>query len=223
MVSVAAVREHARPIVRAARARVGADECVLVVIPLRVDPRVDRLTAAEREVLRVLITGVPNARIAAARGTSIRTVANQVRRVFAKLGVSSRGELAIELGDVAIGVEREIEGAPPDELGSIEASAVLGALIEGRLRCVEVLRRDAEHRVLLAAPPDPPMPLSKRRVHVLQALVRKTPVKAIARDLDVSEATVWSEIAALTDRLGFCDRTEMLRVIAPLAPSSWRA
>lgn len=51
------------------------------------------LTAAERAVARAVLRGVTNADIASSRGTSTRTVANQLRNVFAKLGVRSRGEL----------------------------------------------------------------------------------------------------------------------------------
>lgn len=48
------------------------------------------LTAAESEVAALVLAGRRNAEIAAARGTSLRTVANQVASVFRKLGVGSR-------------------------------------------------------------------------------------------------------------------------------------
>ena len=51
------------------------------------------LSAAERNVLLALVRGSTNAEIAASRGTSPRTVANQVQRIFAKLGVGSRNQL----------------------------------------------------------------------------------------------------------------------------------
>ncbi|RYZ65594.1 MAG: LuxR family transcriptional regulator [Proteobacteria bacterium] len=54
------------------------------------------LTAAEREVVSEVVAGASNAQIATARGTSSRTVANQLQRIFAKLGVHSRAELARE-------------------------------------------------------------------------------------------------------------------------------
>jgi DNA-binding CsgD family transcriptional regulator len=53
-----------------------------------------KLSAAEREVLLMMLAGRSNAEIAAARGTSDRTVANQVQSVFKKLGVRSRAQLA---------------------------------------------------------------------------------------------------------------------------------
>lgn len=52
------------------------------------------LTAAEREVRDALVRGETNNQIAAARGTSVRTVANQVASLMRKLGVGSRAELA---------------------------------------------------------------------------------------------------------------------------------
>ena len=51
------------------------------------------LTAAEREVVGHILEGRSNAEIARLRGTSVRTVANQVASLFRKLGVSSRAEL----------------------------------------------------------------------------------------------------------------------------------
>jgi DNA-binding CsgD family transcriptional regulator len=52
-----------------------------------------RLTRAEREVTALLVAGLSNAEIARRRGSSPRTVANQVASIFQKLGVSSRLEL----------------------------------------------------------------------------------------------------------------------------------
>lgn len=53
----------------------------------------DALTRAEREVARAILRGHSNAKIAADRQRSLRTVANQVAVIFRKLGVSSRAEL----------------------------------------------------------------------------------------------------------------------------------
>jgi DNA-binding CsgD family transcriptional regulator len=53
----------------------------------------DRLTACEWQVARLSIEGEAHAGIAQQRGTSERTVANQLASVFAKLKVSGRSEL----------------------------------------------------------------------------------------------------------------------------------
>jgi DNA-binding CsgD family transcriptional regulator len=62
------------------------------------DPRAEsskaELTQAEAEILEMLAAGLSNGAIAAARSTSIRTVANQVAAVLRKTGASGRRALA---------------------------------------------------------------------------------------------------------------------------------
>lgn len=73
-----------------------ADEAgpVVLAVPLPEWELPAALTRAEREVARALLSGRCLAAIAEQRGTSMRTVANQVRAVYQKVGVSSLGELA---------------------------------------------------------------------------------------------------------------------------------
>jgi DNA-binding CsgD family transcriptional regulator len=52
-----------------------------------------RLTRAEYRVARLIVEGKSHRELAAARGTSVRTIANQIGAVFRKLGVSGRFEL----------------------------------------------------------------------------------------------------------------------------------
>jgi|KBSSwiStaDraftv2_1062776.scaffolds.fasta_scaffold947626_2 DNA-binding CsgD family transcriptional regulator len=52
------------------------------------------LTPSEEEVALAMLAGRSNAEIAGIRGTSPRTVANQIAGIFQKLGVRSRTELA---------------------------------------------------------------------------------------------------------------------------------
>jgi DNA-binding CsgD family transcriptional regulator len=54
----------------------------------------DQLTGAELQVAAALVEGASNQQIAIARGSSVRTVANQVASIFRKLGVRSRADLA---------------------------------------------------------------------------------------------------------------------------------
>jgi DNA-binding NarL/FixJ family response regulator len=51
------------------------------------------LSEAERDVFARMTSGHPNERIARDRGTSKRTVANQVASILRKLGAASRFEL----------------------------------------------------------------------------------------------------------------------------------
>jgi DNA-binding CsgD family transcriptional regulator len=69
------------------------DDYVLFSFPLPELEPPACLSAAEREVVRGLLGGQSNAEIAKARSCSVRTVANQVRSIFRKLGVSSRAEV----------------------------------------------------------------------------------------------------------------------------------
>jgi DNA-binding NarL/FixJ family response regulator len=79
--------------VRVAAFRVGTEE--LVVLSCSRDHALpdQRLTRSESEVVEAIRQGSSNADIARRRGTSTRTVANQVAGVFRKLGVHSRTEL----------------------------------------------------------------------------------------------------------------------------------
>lgn len=63
-------------------------------------PRATGVTAAERVVLGLAAAGLSNAEIAARRGVSPRTVANQIASLFRKLGVHSRLELQAWLAGV---------------------------------------------------------------------------------------------------------------------------
>jgi DNA-binding NarL/FixJ family response regulator len=61
----------------------------------------DALTKAERVVARLALQGLSNREIAEVRGTSIRTVANQVASLLARLEVTSRRELAARYAHVS--------------------------------------------------------------------------------------------------------------------------
>lgn len=54
-----------------------------------------RLSPAETEVALLALSGHTNSQIAEKRGTSSRTVANQMASLLRKLGLSSRRELAV--------------------------------------------------------------------------------------------------------------------------------
>lgn len=79
---------------RASRFAHGEDEFLVLSYGLD-DPELPpSLTCAERDVAAALLRGCSMAAIAAARCTSLRTVANQIRSVYRKLGVRCRLELA---------------------------------------------------------------------------------------------------------------------------------
>lgn len=82
---------------RVTRFDLAGEELVVVSVPLERDAEVDRLGPAERAVAALVLRGLANEEIARARGTSVRTVANQLASLFRKLGVSSRVQLAARL------------------------------------------------------------------------------------------------------------------------------
>jgi DNA-binding NarL/FixJ family response regulator len=75
----------------------GPDTFAIVSFPLDQMPLPDVLSAAEKAVCGLLLTGASNAEIARQRRTSVRTVANQVAAILKKLGAGSRSELPIVL------------------------------------------------------------------------------------------------------------------------------
>ena len=77
---------------RVTRFQRGGEEFAVISIPMA--PALPAsLTPAERDVVLLVLQNLSNAAIAARRSTSARTVANQLRGIYAKLGVRSRREL----------------------------------------------------------------------------------------------------------------------------------
>lgn len=66
---------------------------MLFVYPLDAPAMPAGLTSAEQAVAEQIADGASNHQIAEQRGTSVRTVANQVAKIFRKLDVQSRAEL----------------------------------------------------------------------------------------------------------------------------------
>jgi DNA-binding CsgD family transcriptional regulator len=87
---------HAEP-QEAARTLAPSSNAVTLRMPDWSERMPMRLTRAERDVARLLLEGLSNAEISARRGTSERTVANQVAYIGRKTGVSGRRALAAAL------------------------------------------------------------------------------------------------------------------------------
>jgi DNA-binding NarL/FixJ family response regulator len=86
--------------------------------PLR-PPPVGLLTPAELAVARAISQGDSNAEIARARGTSIRTVANQVASILVRLGAGSRAQVAARLTRVSFElVDTPLSSSRPGVEGS---------------------------------------------------------------------------------------------------------
>ncbi|RLB53368.1 MAG: hypothetical protein DRJ42_12160 [Deltaproteobacteria bacterium] len=79
-------------------ARFELDELELMVIDVPGSaPALDGLTTAERAVVMLALDGRSNKEIARDRDCSVKTVANQLRSSYQKLGVNSRFELAAKV------------------------------------------------------------------------------------------------------------------------------
>jgi DNA-binding CsgD family transcriptional regulator len=78
---------------RATRFRFAGRDFLVVSLPGGEPDLLATLAPAERDIVRGVLAGRSNAEIARGRGTSPRTVANQLAALFRKLGVGSRAEL----------------------------------------------------------------------------------------------------------------------------------
>jgi DNA-binding CsgD family transcriptional regulator len=84
----------------------------------------DRISSAELEVVQLSIQGEPHASVAQLRGTSLRTVANQLASAFAKLKVSGRSEVrALAIREHAARLQTQpppaLESRPPLSLAAL--------------------------------------------------------------------------------------------------------
>ena len=87
------------------RFTIGSEDYVLLTfgLPEKVvgPPNLERLTQAERAIVRLVLHGYSNSDIAQVRGKSASTIANQLYAIYRKLGVNSRRELmAIKAGSL---------------------------------------------------------------------------------------------------------------------------
>jgi DNA-binding NarL/FixJ family response regulator len=79
--------------IRAGRVDVAGHDVFVVSLPSLAECLPEDLTMAERDVAALLLEGLSNRAVASLRGTSVRTIANQVGAIFRKLRVNGRVEL----------------------------------------------------------------------------------------------------------------------------------
>ncbi len=75
----------------------GDETFVVLSFPLLSKGKPATLTRSEAAVVELVLSGLRTKAIAAARGVSERTVANQLQSAYSKLGVTTRAELALLL------------------------------------------------------------------------------------------------------------------------------
>lgn len=76
------------------KVEVGGEQLVAISVPIGRNVTIPGLTKAEDAVVSLVLRGLSNQSIARRRGTSSRTVANQLQSIYRKLGVASRSEIA---------------------------------------------------------------------------------------------------------------------------------
>jgi DNA-binding NarL/FixJ family response regulator len=86
-------------VLRVTYVTVDGEEMMLLSYPVAPLRAPTGLTRAEGDVAIAFAKGQSMRAIAAMRGTATRTVANQMRAIYAKLGVQSRADLAARLGE----------------------------------------------------------------------------------------------------------------------------
>lgn len=89
------------------RFELGGETFWVVSVPAGSGRNLHDLTPAEGEVCLGLLRGWSHRRIAAARGTSPRTVACQAAAIYRKLGIVSRSELTALLLDPGAAESRD--------------------------------------------------------------------------------------------------------------------
>ncbi len=90
-------RAGAPPGLRTSELAIGDERFVVLSYPVEKGAAGAELTEAETAVALLALRGLSNAEIAHVRGSTARTVANQLASIYRKLGVGSRVELAARL------------------------------------------------------------------------------------------------------------------------------
>jgi DNA-binding CsgD family transcriptional regulator len=91
---------------------VDGDRYILLKM-IQMDRSVSSLSPREREIVRMVALGHPNKVIAAVLNISSWTVCTHLRRVFAKLGVTSRAAMVARVADITGVIETNRRAAVP--------------------------------------------------------------------------------------------------------------
>jgi DNA-binding CsgD family transcriptional regulator len=91
---------------------VDGDRYILLKM-IQMDRSVSSLSPREREIVRMVARGHPNKVIAAVLNISSWTVCTHLRRVFAKLGVTSRAAMVAKVADLSGVIEPQERMRPP--------------------------------------------------------------------------------------------------------------
>ena len=86
---------------RVSRIRVGGEDIIVLSVPLPELQYPEDTTAAEQQIIDLVLQGFTAKEIAEQRGVSLRTVTTQLGAIFRKAGVNSQAELISMMTDDA--------------------------------------------------------------------------------------------------------------------------
>jgi len=138
---------------------------------------------------------------------------------------ASRARLVVMSADASVetitrALDRGACGYLPKTLSSASMMLALGAVMNGRVYIPAAALQAAPPCRMMAAEPDlDAMGLSPRQTDVLSLLIEGVSNKVIARELDISEATVKSHLSIIFTRFGVATRTQ---VVVEVARQGWR-
>ena len=156
---------------------------LFIDLPLK-ELRIPRdFTSAERDVLLLVLEGLSNAAIAARRGRSARTVANQVAALLRKAHVMDRGELLAAC-------------APPRPI----APGLWGELLSGRWRLVGHVFDGSTMR--FEAGPGSGEPLEPAEVIAVELAANGAPNKQITDAVGLGLRATGKRLATALEKLG---------------------
>ena len=156
-----------------------------------------RLTAQETAVARLVATGKGNRQVATELFVSIKTVQFHLTHIYAKLGISSRGELAAKFRDQrsAIGVAAQATSGQ-----SVSSSAPEGQAAKAR-------------KGRLQPPPkrrSPAVPLTGQESEVARMVTAGLDTRKVARELFIGIPTVNYHLAHIYHKLGIDSPAELV-------------
>lgn len=175
------------------------------------------LTPAERDVAASVLAGASNAEIAQQRGTTTRTIANQLASVFQKLGVESRAELISRLSDICLTGDctakalRFFAKRVLYEEASLDCGGLWGEFVSGAWRPIDHFDSDRRRYVVAVRSAHE---LSAREREVLSRRAAGEMLESIAIDYGVTVSCISRTLQAGMKKLGLRDHVELARLFA---------
>ncbi len=156
-----------------------------------------RLTAQETAVARLVSTGKGNRQVATELFVSIKTVQFHLTHIYAKLGISSRAELAAKFRDQAsaIDVAAQVTSGQSVSWSTPERKAAKSR--KGRLRPAPKRR-------------SPTVPLTGQESEVARLVAAGLDTRKVARELFIGIPTVNYHLAHIYHKLGIDSPAELV-------------